>query len=136
MPTFNLLRARHRRLARLVALAVLSGGYLLPIAHALHRQCMSRLDLTVILITNVVYGWTGTGWLDFGYATGLRARAHRHVARPCRNGPARRPLIARHRKGKETGERRTAAARALPCRTRPAGAARALESSNASDRQP
>ena len=41
MLTFKLLPARHRRLARLVALAVLSGGYLLPMAIALHRQRMS-----------------------------------------------------------------------------------------------
>lgn len=63
MRTFNLIPARHRRLVCAGALAVLSCGYLLPMAIVLYRQRMNRFDRAAFLVLNVGSGWTGIGWL-------------------------------------------------------------------------
>ncbi|WP_164714666.1 superinfection immunity protein [Burkholderia ambifaria] len=63
MRTFNLLPARHRRLACAVALAVLSCGYLLPTAVMLYRRRMNRFDRAALFVLNLGSGWTGIGWL-------------------------------------------------------------------------
>lgn len=62
MRTFNLIPARHRRLVCAGALAVLSCGYLLPMAIVLYRQRMNRFDRAAFLVLNVGSGWTGIGW--------------------------------------------------------------------------
>lgn len=63
MRTFQLIHARHRRLACAVALAVLSCGYLLPTAIALYRHRMNRFDRAAFFVLNLGSGWTGIGWL-------------------------------------------------------------------------
>jgi hypothetical protein len=51
-----------RRLSHLLLVVLLSAGYLLPTAIALHRNRMTRFDTTLLFILNLSGGWTIIGW--------------------------------------------------------------------------
>ncbi|MBK3780153.1 superinfection immunity protein [Paraburkholderia aspalathi] len=60
--TFRKVLVQCLRLTGIAAIAVLSVGYLLPTAVALHRRRMSKVDRWLLFILNVGAGWTVVGW--------------------------------------------------------------------------